>query len=61
MVTDRAAQRRELPPEDEVAIREFIERADPETRAWFLALPAEDQLAYLDDPDEHTRILGRRP
>jgi hypothetical protein len=61
VVTDRATQHRELLPEDEVAIREFIEQADPETSAWFQALPAEEQLAYLDDPDEHTRILGRRP
>jgi hypothetical protein len=76
VVTDTKPQERELGPEDEAAIREFIETADSETRAWFLALPPADQIAYLNDPDAnpiaedgttkgkgrlHKRILGRKP
>jgi hypothetical protein len=60
-VTDSTAQNRELNPEDDAAIREFIESADPEMRAWFLALSREDQLDFLDDPDKHRKILGRKP
>lgn len=61
VVTDHTAQNVELAPEDNAAIREFIEQADPETKAWFLSLKAEDQLAFLDDPDNHQQILGRKP
>jgi hypothetical protein len=61
VVTDRAAQGREPDPVDEAAIREFLESADPETEGWFLALSRQDQLDYLHDPDEHRRILGRKP
>jgi hypothetical protein len=61
VLTDRTAQRRELDPADDAAIREFIEAAEPATRAWFLAMTPEDQLDYLNDPDNHPRILGRKP
>ncbi len=76
VVTDSKPQERELGPEDEAAIREFIETANTETRAWFLALSPSDQIAYLNDPDAnptaddvttegkgrlHKRILGRKP
>jgi hypothetical protein len=59
VVTDCTAQRRELRPEDEAAVREFIETAVPEVKAWFLALPTEAQLEVLDDPDQYQTILGR--
>jgi hypothetical protein len=61
VVTDRTPQSQEIDPVDEAAIREFIEKADPETKAWFLALSQEDQLAYLDDPGQYPKILGRKP
>jgi hypothetical protein len=61
VVTDSTAQSRELDPADEVAIREFIEQADPETKAWFLALTPNKQLEVVNDPDKHQRILGRKP
>jgi hypothetical protein len=63
VVTDRTAQDRELDPADDVAIREYLEREDlpPEERAFFNGLSREDQLEFLDDPDKHPRILGRRP
>jgi hypothetical protein len=61
VVTDCTAQSRELNPEDDAAVREFIELADPEVKAWFLALSPEDQLAYVNDPDKHQTILGRKP
>ena len=60
-VTDRTAQSRELDPADEAAIQEFIENADDETKVWFLAQTTENQLAYLDDPDKHQKVFGRRP
>jgi hypothetical protein len=59
VVTDRTAQRCELDPEDEAALREFIENAEPEVKAWFLALPTDVQLEVLDDPDPYQKILGR--
>jgi len=61
VVTDRAAQHCELDPADDAAIREFIEGADTDAKAWFLALSTEDQLSYLNDPGKHTRIRGRKP
>jgi len=61
VVCDRTAQSVEPDPADEAAIREYIESADAETRAWFLSLSPADQLAVLDDPDKHPRILGRKP
>lgn len=61
MLTDATPQDREPDPADEAAIREFIETAEPDIRAWFLALPREEQLAYLNDPDKHPKILGRKP
>jgi hypothetical protein len=61
VVTDRAAQGRELDPADDAAIREFIEKADPQVKAWFLALPVEEQLEVVNDPDKHRKILGRKP
>jgi hypothetical protein len=60
VVLDRTSQQRDLAPEDEAAIREYIETADPDTKAWFLALSTEDQLSVINDPDRHQRILGRR-
>lgn len=61
VVTDGTAQSRELSPEDNAAIREFIETAEPEVKAWFLSLPVDEQLAHLDDPERHDRISGRSP
>ncbi|MGH7172810.1 MAG: hypothetical protein ACRELG_21215 [Gemmataceae bacterium] len=61
VVTDRTAQVRELNPEDEAAIREYIEQADPETKGWFLALPTDKQLEVVNDPDKHQKLLGRKP
>ena len=60
IVTGTKSQSTELSPEDEAAIREFIETADPQTKAWFLALPQDKQIDYLNDPDQHRRILGRK-
>jgi hypothetical protein len=50
-VLDNSRQTREMNPEDDAAVREFIEKADPETKAWFLALSLDQQLAFLNDPD----------
>jgi hypothetical protein len=61
VVTDHTAQSAELNPEDDAAIREFIEGADPEVKAWFLALPLEKQLEVVNDPDKYQQILGRKP
>jgi hypothetical protein len=63
VVTDRTPQSREPDPADEVAIREYLERDDltREERAFFNSLSRDDQLDFLDDPDKHTRILGRKP
>jgi hypothetical protein len=63
VVTDRTAQSRELGPDDEVAIREYLEREDltPEERAFFNSLSPEDRLDFLDDPDKHQKVLGRKP
>jgi hypothetical protein len=61
VVTDRTAQHREPNPEDDAAIREFIEKADPQTKAWFHALPSEEQIEVVNDPDKHRKILGRKP
>ncbi len=61
VVTDSSAQTREADPVDDAAIREFIEKAESQTKAWFLALSPEDQLEYLNDPDKHPKILGRKP
>jgi hypothetical protein len=59
MVTDNTPQERELDPQDEAAIREFLETADPQTKAWFHALSTEDQLAFLDDPDKGQKVWPR--
>jgi hypothetical protein len=59
VVTDRTAQSTEPNPEDNAAIREFIESADSETKAWFLGLPHEKQLEVVSDPDKHRKILKR--
>jgi hypothetical protein len=61
MVTDRTAQSCEPDPQDSVAIPEFVEQADPQTRASFLALPSDKQLEVVNDPDKHQTILGRKP
>jgi hypothetical protein len=60
-VTDDIVQTRELDPTEEAAIREFIERADPEVKAWFLSQTRQNQLDYLNDPDKYPKILGRKP
>lgn len=60
-VADQIHQEREPNPADEAAIREFVEQADPQTRGWFNALSRDEQLAYLNDPDKHQNILGRKP
>ena len=61
MVTDRASQRSEPDPADNVAIREYLESdITPEERAFFNGLSVKDQLDFLDDPDTHQRILGRK-
>jgi hypothetical protein len=59
VVTDRTPQGREPDPEDQAAIREFIERADPDTKAWFLALTVEDQLDVVNDTDKHQKTFPR--
>jgi len=46
---------------DDAAIREFVEGAEPETRAWFLALPVDEQLEVVNDPDKYPKILNRKP
>jgi biotin operon repressor len=63
VVTDHIAQSREPDPAEEAAIREYLEREDlrPEERAFFNGLSREDQLEFLDDPDQHQRLLGRKP
>jgi hypothetical protein len=61
VVIESTAQGRELDPADDAAIRQFIEKAEPETKAWFLALPTQEQLNYLNDPDSHQKQLGRKP
>jgi hypothetical protein len=61
LVADNSAQSREPDPADDAAIREFIERADPPTKAWFLALSPKDQLTVVNDPDKFHRILKRKP
>src|SRR5262245_54370441 len=61
IVIDRTPQSSEPNPEDEAAVREFIERADPETKAWFLSLPSRTQSEVACDPDRHQKILGRKP
>jgi hypothetical protein len=60
-VADRTAQDREPDPEDEAAIREYLERdLTPEERAFFNGLSREDQLDFLNDPDQYRKILGRK-
>jgi hypothetical protein len=57
-VTDRTPQARELSPEDEATIREFIENADPDERAFVNEMAAatrEFQLWYIDEPAEARR------
>lgn len=58
-VIDNAPQQCELDPEDSAAIREFIESADDETRAWFHALPPEKQLEVVNDPDKHSKTFPK--
>jgi hypothetical protein len=60
VVADQTAQGREPNPEDDVAYRELIElieRADPQAKAWLLALPRELQLDWVKDPDKY-KILA---
>jgi hypothetical protein len=59
---DRVAQSGEPNPEDEAAIREHLRRdLKPEERDFFANLSRADQLEFLNDPDKHSRILGRKP
>jgi hypothetical protein len=62
VVLDRTPQSRELSPDDEFAIREYRERKGltPEERLFFDGLSTEDQLDFLNDPDQHPQILGRK-
>jgi hypothetical protein len=62
VVTDGTAQSSEPNPEDEAAIREYLERdLTPNERAFFNGLSREHQLYFLNDPDKHQKILGRQP
>jgi hypothetical protein len=62
VVTDRTAQSKEPDPADDAAIREYLERdLTADERAFFNSLSRDDQLDFLDDPDKHRKILGRRP
>jgi hypothetical protein len=63
VVTDRTPDPRALIPEDEVAIREYLERDDlkPEERAFFNSLSRNGQLDFLNDPDRHQQIRRRKP
>jgi hypothetical protein len=61
VMTDRTVQNCEPNPEDDAAIREYQERDQtPQERAFFNGLSREDQLFFLDDPDQFSRILGRK-
>jgi hypothetical protein len=62
MVIDSRAQSSEPDPADDAAIREYLERENltPQDRAFINGLSREDQLFFLDDPDKHPRILGRK-
>ncbi len=61
VVTDRTAQSSVPRPEDDAAIREYLERdLDPAERAFFNDLSRENQLFFLNDPDKHPKILGRK-
>jgi hypothetical protein len=64
VLADSPPRSPELDPEDEVAIREFIEQAKPDEKAWFLSLSVEAQLEYLNDPfpndpDRHQKAFPR--
>jgi len=61
VVADRTAQSSELDPPDDAAMREWLEQADDEGRAWFHSLSPEDQRDVVRDPDKYPRILGRTP
>jgi len=61
VVTDSTPQSREPDPTEEAAIREYIENANPDAKAWFINLTVEKQLEFLEDPDKHQRLLGRKP
>ncbi len=63
VVTDRIPQCREPDPKDDAAIREYLERDNltPDERAFFNGLSREHQLFFLDDPDKHRKVLGRKP
>ncbi len=63
VVTDNTTQDRVPNPEDDAAIREHLEREDlkPEERAFFNGLSRENQLLFLNDPDKHQKIFGRKP
>jgi hypothetical protein len=45
-------QTRELSPEDDAAIREFVEKANPKDKALFLALSVDNQLKVVEDPEQ---------
>lgn len=62
VVTDRMAQSSEPNSEDEAAIREYLERdLSLDERAFFNSLSRVDQIYFLNDPDKHQKILGRKP
>lgn len=60
-VLDGARQSTELSPEDDAAIREYIENADNETKAAFLGLPLDVQIMIVNDPDKYDKLLSRKP
>jgi len=61
-VMGRAAQSTEPDPNDQAAIREYLEGdLTPDERGFFNGLSLEDQIEFLNDPDKHDKILGRKP
>jgi hypothetical protein len=62
VVTDRTEQSREPNPVDDAARREYLDRDDltPQERSFFIGLSPENQLFYVNDPDQLSKILGRK-
>lgn len=70
VVADKTPQSRELSPEEDYRIREYLERDDltEKDRALFNGMRPLDQIAYLDkleslldDADSGQRVFGRKP
>jgi hypothetical protein len=60
-ISDNKAQHREPNPGDDAAEREFLENAEPDVKAWYLAQSREDQLEFLNDQDKGQKIYWRKP